>query len=328
MMERLYVLEEADVQEFIGVNRANLVTLQSLFPKTKLRIHQNVIKVLGEDQAAEELLHILSSLEQICSRYNQLTEAQIIDTVRRHRSKKTSEEAPASTESDVLIYGVHGKAILPRGDRQRRMVREFASRDLCFATGAAGSGKTFLAICLAVKALKSKQVRRIILSRPAVEAGEKLGFLPGEMKDKLDPYLQPLYDALGELIPAPKLKDLIDTGVIQIAPLAFMRGRTLSDAIIILDEAQNTTPQQMKMFLTRLGINAKMIVTGDFTQIDLPRGVTSGLKDALEKLRDLKSISFIHFDKTDIVRHPLVAEIVEVYDALDKKEKRTSHSPS
>ena len=328
MMERLYVLEEADVQEFIGVNRANLVTLQSLFPKTKLRIHQNVIKVLGEDQAAEELLHILSSLEQICSRYNQLTEAQIIDAVRRHRSKKTSEEAPASAESDVLIYGVHGKAILPRGERQRRMVREFALRDLCFATGAAGSGKTFLAICLAVKALKSKQVRRIILSRPAVEAGEKLGFLPGEMKDKLDPYLQPLYDALGELIPAPKLKDLIDTGVIQIAPLAFMRGRTLSDAIIILDEAQNTTPQQMKMFLTRLGMNSKMIVTGDFTQIDLPRGVTSGLKDALEKLRDLKSISFIHFDKTDIVRHPLVAEIVEVYDALDKTEERTSHSPS
>ena len=327
-MERLYVLEEADVQEFIGINRANLVTLQSLFPKTKLRIHQNVIKVLGEDQAAEELLHILSSLEQICSRYNQLTEAQIIDTVRRHRSKKTSEEAPASAESDVLIYGVHGKAILPRGERQRRMVREFASRDLCFATGAAGSGKTFLAICLAVKALKSKQVRRIILSRPAVEAGEKLGFLPGEMKDKLDPYLQPLYDALGELIPAPKLKDLIDTGVIQIAPLAFMRGRTLSDAIIILDEAQNTTPQQMKMFLTRLGMNSKMIVTGDFTQIDLPRGVTSGLKDALEKLRDVKSISFIHFDKTDIVRHPLVAEIVEVYDALDKKEEHTSHSPS
>ena len=246
-MERLYVLEEADVQEFIGVNRANLVTLQSLFPKTKLRIHQNVIKVLGEDQAAEELLHILSSLEQICSRYNQLTEAQIIDTVRRHRSKKTSEEAPASTESDVLIYGVHGKAILPRGERQRRMVREFASRDLCFATGAAGSGKTFLAICLAVKALKSKQVRRIILSRPAVEAGEKLGFLPGEMKDKLDPYLQPLYDALGELIPAPKLKDLIDTGVIQIAPLAFMRGRTLSDAIIILDEATaNVDPENEK----------------------------------------------------------------------------------
>ena len=234
MMERLYVLEEADTQEFVGVNRANLVTLQNLFPKTKLRIHQNVIKVLGEDQAAEELLHILSSLEALCSRHNQLTEAQIIEVVRRHRSK-VADTLPTA-ESDVLIYGVHGKAILPRGERQRRMAREFAERDLCFATGAAGSGKTFIAICLAVKALKAKQVRRIILSRPAVEAGEKLGFLPGEMKDKLDPYLQPLYDALGELIPAPKLKDLMDTGVIQIAPLAFMRGRTLSDAVVILDE--------------------------------------------------------------------------------------------
>ena len=171
-----------------------------------------------------------------------------------------------------------------------------------------------------MKALKSKQVRRIILSRPAVEAGEKLGFLPGEMKDKLDPYLQPLYDALGELIPAPKLKDLIDTGVIQIAPLAFMRGRTLSDAVVILDEAQNTTPQQMKMFLTRLGMNSKMIVTGDLTQVDLPRGVTSGLRDAVEKLHHLPSIGFIHFDKVDIVRHPLVAQIVDVYDQRDKDE--------
>ena len=322
MMERLYVLEEADTQEFVGVNRANLVTLQNLFPKTKLRIHQNVIKVLGEDQAAEELLHILSSLEALCSRHNQLTEAQIIEVVRRHRSK-VADTLPTA-ESDVLIYGVHGKAILPRGERQRRIAREFSERDLCFATGAAGSGKTFIAICLAVKALKAKQVRRIILSRPAVEAGEKLGFLPGEMKDKLDPYLQPLYDALGELIPAPKLKDLMDTGIIQIAPLAFMRGRTLSDAVVILDEAQNTTPQQMKMFLTRLGMGSKMIITGDFTQIDLPRGVTSGLKDALDKLHGLKSISFIHFDKTDIVRHPLVSEIVAVYDAKDEKTSAPS----
>jgi len=191
---------------------------------------------------------------------------------------------------------------------------------MCFATGPAGSGKTFIAICLAVKALKAKQVRRIILSRPAVEAGEKLGFLPGEMKDKLDPYLQPLYDALGELIPAPKLKDLMDTGVIQIAPLAFMRGRTLSDAVVILDEAQNTTPQQMKMFLTRLGMGSKMIITGDFTQVDLPRGVRSGLRDAVDKLQGLRSISFIHFSTVDIVRHPLVSEIVEVYDRRDEEE--------
>ena len=213
MMERLYVLEEADIQEFVGVNHANLVTLANLFPKTKLRIHQNVIKVLGEPQAAEDLLQILAQLEAVCTRYNQLTESQIIEVVQAYRSPKASPKTPAET-SDVLIYGVHGKAIQPRGENQRRMVREFTSKDLCFATGPAGSGKTFVAICLAVKALKAKQVRRIILSRPAVEAGEKLGFLPGEMKDKLDPYLQPLYDALGELIPAPTLKDFIDTGVI------------------------------------------------------------------------------------------------------------------
>ena len=322
MMERLYVLEEADIQEFVGVNHANLVTLANLFPKTKLRIHQNVIKVLGEPQAAEDLLQILARLEAVCTRYNQLTESQIIEVVQAYRSPKTSPKATPDS-GDILIYGVHGKAIQPRGENQRRMVREFTSKDLCFATGPAGSGKTFVAICLAIKALKAKQVRRIILSRPAVEAGEKLGFLPGEMKDKLDPYLQPLYDALGELIPAPKLKDFIDTGVIQIAPLAFMRGRTLNDAVIILDEAQNTTPQQMKMFLTRLGAN-KMIITGDFTQIDLPRGIRSGLSDALDKLHSLSSISFIHFDRCDIVRHPLVSEIVEVYDRKETDEGKDS----
>ena len=319
MIERIYTLEDIDLQTFVGANRSNIITLQSLFPKTKLRIHQNVLKVLGEETSVEELFTALSRLEQLCAQHNQLTEATIIEAVRQYRSSG-SFATPASSSTEALIYGVHGKAIQPRGKNQARLVDAFSSRDLCFAVGPAGSGKTFLAICLAVKALKSKQVRRIILSRPAVEAGEKLGFLPGEMKDKLDPYLQPLYDALGELIPAPKLKDLIDTGVIQIAPLAFMRGRTLSDAIIILDEAQNTTPQQMKMFLTRLGMNSKMIVTGDLTQVDLPRGVTSGLRDAVEKLHHLPSIGFIHFDKVDIVRHPLVAQIVDVYDQRDKDE--------
>lgn len=317
MIERIYTLEDIDLQTFVGANRSNIITLQSLFPKTKLRIHQNVLKVLGEETSVEELFTVLSRLEQLCAQHNQLTEATIIEAVRQYRSSG-SFTTPASSSTEALIYGVHGKAIQPRGKNQARLVETFSSRDLCFAVGPAGSGKTFLAICLAVKALKSKQVRRIILSRPAVEAGEKLGFLPGEMKDKLDPYLQPLYDALGELIPAPKLKDLIDTGVIQIAPLAFMRGRTLSDAVIILDEAQNTTPQQMKMFLTRLGMNSKMIVTGDLTQVDLPRGVTSGLRDAVEKLHHLPSIGFIHFDKVDIVRHPLVAQIVDVYDQRDK----------
>lgn len=318
MMERIYALAEADIDTFVGTNRANLITLSNLFPKTKLRLHQNVLKILGEDQAVEELMHVLSALEQLCSEYNQLTEAQIIETVRRLRSGQEGSGQPSA--SDVIIYGIHGKAIQARGRAQQRLVSDFGSCDLCFATGAAGSGKTFIAICLAVKALKAKQVRRIILSRPAVEAGEKLGFLPGEMKDKLDPYLQPLYDALGELIPAPKLKDLMDTGVIQIAPLAFMRGRTLSDAVVILDEAQNTTPQQMKMFLTRLGMNSKMVITGDFTQVDLPRGVPSGLRDALDKLEGIRGIGFVHFGKQDIVRHPLVSAIVERYDEREAEQ--------
>ena len=321
MMERIYALAEADIDTFVGTNRANLITLSNLFPKTKLRLHQNVLKILGEDQAVEELMHVLSALEQLCSEYNQLTEAQIIETVRRLRSGQEGGGQPSA--SDVIIYGIHGKAIQARGRAQQRLVSDFGSCDLCFATGAAGSGKTFIAICLAVKALKAKQVRRIILSRPAVEAGEKLGFLPGEMKDKLDPYLQPLYDALGELIPAPKLKDLIDTGVIQIAPLAFMRGRTLSDAVVILDEAQNTTPQQMKMFLTRLGMNSKMVITGDFTQIDLPRGVPSGLRDALDKLEGIRGIGFVHFGKQDIVRHPLVSAIVERYDEREREAEQS-----
>ena len=321
MMERIYALAEADIDTFVGTNRANLITLSNLFPKTKLRLHQNVLKILGEDQAVEELMHVLSALEQLCSEYNQLTEAQIIETVRRLRSGQ--EGGGQSSVSDVIIYGIHGKAIQARGRAQQRLVSDFGSCDLCFATGAAGSGKTFIAICLAVKALKAKQVRRIILSRPAVEAGEKLGFLPGEMKDKLDPYLQPLYDALGELIPAPKLKDLMDTGVIQIAPLAFMRGRTLSDAVVILDEAQNTTPQQMKMFLTRLGMNSKMVITGDFTQIDLPRGVPSGLRDALDKLEGIRGIGFVHFGKQDIVRHPLVSAIVERYDEREREAEQS-----
>ena len=321
MMERIYALAEADIDTFVGTNRANLITLSNLFPKTKLRLHQNVLKILGEDQAVEELMHVLSALEQLCSEYNQLTEAQIIETVRRLRSGQEGSGQPSA--SDVIIYGIHGKAIQARGRAQQRLVSDFGSCDLCFATGAAGSGKTFIAICLAVKALKAKQVRRIILSRPAVEAGEKLGFLPGEMKDKLDPYLQPLYDALGELIPAPKLKDLMDTGVIQIAPLAFMRGRTLSDAVVILDEAQNTTPQQMKMFLTRLGMNSKMVITGDFTQVDLPRGVPSGLRDALDKLEGIRGIGFVHFSKQDIVRHPLVSAIVERYDEREREAEQS-----
>lgn len=315
MIERIYIITDADIQQFVGINKINLITLGNLFPRCRLVLHGNVIKVLAEQATAERVLEALERLEALCVRYNQLTETQIIEVV-----KGETREAQPTELGNTIIYGLHGRPIVARGENQRRMVLQSESCDLTFATGPAGSGKTFLAICLAVKALKSKQVRRIILSRPAVEAGEKLGFLPGEMKDKLDPYLQPLYDALGELIPAVKLKDFIDTGVIQIAPLAFMRGRTLNDAVVVLDEAQNTTPQQMKMFLTRLGTNAKMIVTGDMTQVDLPRGIRSGLRDALEKLDGVEGISVIRFERGDIVRHPLVERIVEVYDKADKAD--------
>lgn len=315
MIERIYVVTDADVQQFVGVNKINLITLGNLFPRCRLALHGNVIKVLAEQAIAERVLEALERLEALCVQYNQLTEAQIVEVA---RGESRTDPAPPS---HTIIYGLHGKPIVARGERQQQMVRESASCDLTFAIGPAGSGKTFVAICLAVKDLKAKQVRRIILSRPAVEAGEKLGFLPGEMKDKLDPYLQPLYDALGELIPAPKLKDFIDTGIIQIAPLAFMRGRTLSDAVVVLDEAQNTTPQQMKMFLTRLGMNAKMIVTGDMTQVDLPRGVRSGLRDALDKLDGVEGISVVRFERGDIVRHPLVERIVEVYDRAEDERK-------
>lgn len=315
MIERIYVVTDADVQQLVGINKINLITLGNLFPRCRLVLHGNVIKVLAEQATAEHVLAALERLEALCVQYNQLTEAQVIEVARGEGYTEPT------TPSHTIIYGLHGKPIVARGERQQQMVRENASCDLTFAIGPAGSGKTFIAICLAVKALKAKQVRRIILSRPAVEAGEKLGFLPGEMKDKLDPYLQPLYDALGELIPAPKLKDLIDTGVIQIAPLAFMRGRTLSDAVVVLDEAQNTTPQQMKMFLTRLGMNAKMIVTGDMTQVDLPRGVRSGLRDALEKLDGVEGVSTVRFGRSDIVRHPLVERIVEVYDKAEATAK-------
>ena len=223
--------------------------------------------------------------------------------------------------ADAIAYSVTGKPIVPRSPNQQRLVQEFERNDMVFAIGPAGSGKTYTAIALAVRALKNKEIKKIILSRPAVEAGEKLGFLPGDMKDKIDPYLQPLYDALQDMIPAAKLKEYMELNIIQIAPLAFMRGRTLNDAVVILDEAQNTTTQQIKMFLTRMGMNTKMIVTGDMTQIDLPAAQTSGLVQALRILRNVKGISFIELDKKDIVRHKLVTRIVEAYEAYEEKAK-------
>lgn len=325
MLERIFVLNDADPIVFYGLNNKNLLLLKDLHPKLRIIARGNIIKVMGEEEETSRFISLLRTLEKHTEMYNSLSE----DVILQYTRGDGKPDIPDA--KGVLVYGVNGKPISPRNDNQEKMVDLVEKHDLVFATGPAGTGKTFMAIALAVKALKCKEIRRIILSRPAVEAGEKLGFLPGEMKDKLDPYLQPLYDALGELIPAIKLKEYMEIGVIQIAPLAFMRGRTLSDAIIILDEAQNTSPHQIKMFLTRLGHNAKMIITGDITQIDLPRGTTSGLKQALHVLDGIEEVGVINFEPKDIVRHPLVKKIVRAYDKHEREEaqkRREQHSDS
>lgn len=298
--------------------------IKTLFPKLRIVARGNVMKVIGDEEESELFLKKIREIEKYCEEFNSLSEEVIIDIIKGKGPVVVKQE-------NLIIHGMNGKPITARTENQQLLVKAFEENDLVFATGPAGSGKTFVAIALAVKALKNKEVRKIILSRPAVEAGEKLGFLPGEMKDKLDPYLQPLYDALQDMIPAVKLKEYMENNVIQIAPLAFMRGRTLNDAVIILDEAQNTTTHQIKMFLTRLGMNAKMIVTGDMTQIDLPASVTSGLKEAMGVLKNVPGIGRVEFNKKDIVRHKLVQRIVEAYDKFDKSKLRaakkdTSHT--
>lgn len=289
--------------------------IKTLFPKLRIVARGNVMKVIGDEDESELFLKKIREVEKYCEEFNSLSEDVILDIIKGKVPTVVKQE-------NLIIHGMNGKPITARTENQQLLVKAFENNDLVFATGPAGSGKTFVAIALAVKALKNKEVRKIILSRPAVEAGEKLGFLPGEMKDKLDPYLQPLYDALQDMIPAAKLKEYMENNVIQIAPLAFMRGRTLNDAVIILDEAQNTTTHQIKMFLTRLGMNAKMIVTGDVTQIDLPPSTTSGLIQAMQILKGVNGIGKIEFTKKDIVRHKLVQRIVEAYDKFDDKRKK------
>ena len=318
--ERIYVLEDVDVQAFLGVNNSNLMLLRTLFPKLRLVAHHNVLTIMGDSRETDRFLEVLEPMVAYCREYNLLPEDVILRIAQG--AKLPADDVP----KHLILHGTGGKSIIARGDNQQKLVEAFEANDLVFAIGPAGTGKTFVAISLAVRALKSKQVRRIILSRPAVEAGEKLGFLPGEMKDKLDPYLQPLYDALEEMIPAVKLKEYIENNIIQIAPLAYMRGRTLNDAVVILDEAQNTTELQMKMFLTRLGANAKMIVTGDITQTDLPRGVHSGLRQALNILQGTRGIGYIAFQRADIVRHPLVQRVVDAYDRYDAERKKEAEA--
>ena len=314
MIERIYILESVDPVIFYGVNNVNMQLIKTLFPKLRIVARGNVMKVIGDEDESELFLKKIREVEKYCEEFNSLSEDVILDIIKG--------KAPVITKQEnLIIHGMNGKPIVARTENQQRLVKAFEENDLVFATGPAGTGKTFVAIALAVKALKNKEIRKIILSRPAVEAGEKLGFLPGEMKDKLDPYLQPLYDALQDMVPGAKLKEYMELNIIQIAPLAFMRGRTLNDAVVILDEAQNTTTQQIKMFLTRMGMNTKMIVTGDMTQIDLPASQTSGLVQALRILKGVKGISFVELNKKDIVRHKLVERIVDAYEKFDKEAK-------
>ena len=312
MIERIIIIDSVDPVIFYGVNNCNIQLIRNLFPKLRMAARGSVIKVIGDDAETTVFEEKMKKLEEYCAKYNKLTEDVILDTIKGAPPKELKIDS-------AIIYGVNGKPIAARTPNQPILVKTFSENDLTFALGPAG--KTYVAIALAVRALKNKEVRKIILSRPAVEAGEKLGFLPGDMKDKIDPYLQPLYDALEDMIPAAKLKEYMEGNVIQIAPLAFMRGRTLNDAVIILDEAQNTTTHQIKMFLTRLGMGAKMIITGDITQIDLPRTTVSGLVQALHVLRDVPGIGHVEFGKKDIVRHHLVQRIVEAYEKHDEEEK-------
>lgn len=314
MIERVVILENVDPVIFYGVNDSNIQLLRTLFPKLRILARGLVVKAIGDEVEMAIFEEKITELMRYCAEYNLLSEEAVIDIVKGNRP-------PEVKKDNLIIHGVNGRPIVARSENQKLLVKAFEENDLVFALGPAGSGKTYVAIALAVRAMKNKEVKKIILSRPAVEAGEKLGFLPGDMKDKIDPYLQPLYDALQDMIPAAKLKEYMELNIIQIAPLAFMRGRTLNDAVVILDEAQNTTTQQIKMFLTRMGMNTKMIVTGDMTQIDLPASQTSGLVQALRILKGVKGISFVELNKKDIVRHKLVERIVDAYEKFDKEAK-------
>ena len=319
MIEKHIVLEDVDPVILYGVNNTNIHMIKALYPKLRIVARGNVIHVIGDELELSAFEENIDKLQQHVNKYNSLTEEDILQILRGEKTKKDGVEG-------AIVYSVTGKPIMARSHNQQLLVKAYQESDMIFAVGPAGSGKTYTSIALAVRALKNKEIRKIILSRPAVEAGYKLGFLPGDMKEKIDPYLQPLYDALEDMIPAQKLHEMMDQNIIQIAPLAFMRGRTLNDAVVILDEAQNTTSAQIKMFLTRMGMNTKMIVTGDITQIDLPHNVRSGLVEAMEILHGIQGISFIHLSKKDIVRHRLVTHIVEAYEHNDIEKKKKAEN--
>jgi len=308
--EKIIEITEVNPSEFFGTQNKTISQLKRYFPKLKIVARGNKVKVFGDDSQLEEFEKKLNMLVAYFDRYNKLDENSIEQIV------LSSDSIKSRSDSDILVHGVGGKQIKAQSKNQQKMVDLMKNNDMLFAVGPAGTGKTYTAVALAVRALKNKEVKRIILTRPAVEAGENLGFLPGDFKEKLDPYMQPLYDALRDMIPAVKLEAYLERGTLQIAPLAFMRGRTLDNAFVILDEAQNTTHNQMKMFLTRMGKNAKFIVTGDPGQIDLPKRQISGLKEALLALKDVKGIGMVYLDEKDVVRHRLVKEIIKAYKTI------------
>ncbi len=315
MIEKHIILEDIDPVVFYGINNSHLQIIKSLFPKLRIVARDNIVRLLGDEEEMAQAEEDIEKIRLHVLKFNSISDEDILDIIKGKQTK-------ADAVKGVLVYSISGRPIKSRSENQQKLIDAFDKSDMIFAVGPAGTGKTYLSIALAVKALKEKTTKKIILSRPAVEAGEKLGFLPGDMKDKIDPYLQPLYDALEDMLPAVKLQDMMDKHIIQIAPLAFMRGRTLSDAVVILDEAQNTTPQQIRMFLTRMGWNSKMIITGDMTQIDLPHEQKSGLKEALKILGNVEGISVVNLTQKDIVRHKLVTRIVNAYDAFDKRAEK------
>jgi phosphate starvation-inducible PhoH-like protein len=323
MIEKVIYLEGIDPLDLYGINNSLYEKIKSFFPKLKLVARGDEIRVVGEPSEIQRFEGALNLLVRYHQKYRRLTEADVTGIM---GDTAASQLSLAEGDDDVIVYGNNGNSIRARTINQRRMADDYKTSDLLFAVGPAGTGKTYTAIALAVAAFKSRAVKKIILTRPAVEAGEKLGFLPGDMKEKLDPYLQPLYDALHDMIPPRKLTDLIEAGTVQIAPLAYMRGRTLDNAFVILDEAQNATGSQLKMFLTRMGRSAKFIVTGDLTQIDLPQRSLSGLSTTIRILEHIEGISVIHFDQRDIIRHPLVKDIVAAYEKQEESHINKSHN--
>lgn len=319
------IVENVDTRELYGAKNIYLEQIKALHPKLKIIVRGSSLKVLGSKSDTERFERRMNGLIEYFDRYGHISKEVVEQSFAGSFTDKERQPSEGG-DREAIVYGNNGIVVKARTENQRKLVELYDKSDLIFATGPAGSGKTYTAIALAVKALRDKQVRRVILTRPAVEAGEKLGFLPGDLKEKLDPYLQPLYDALNDMIPAAKLQKFMEDGTVQIAPLAYMRGRTLDNAFVILDEAQNTTMSQIKMFLTRMGRNAKFIVTGDVTQVDLPRRSDSGLVRAMQTVRGINGIGFVEFDKHDIVRHELVKHIVDAFDRRDREAEKEERS--